>query len=542
VYEDQKNRIFPQMLITSSPGFVSFLDNVKKRFAFTRKATNEKLERDLLSYLTLKAYQHINVGNINLGDLTNTMLYPLGMNDRSVVGEIQRIVEERGLEKNLFISRFLTTLEIEDVNNFIGIEQLQASIPRGSEASKADLQNSFLELYNNPTTRDLANKVVHYLMVSQGLQASYNSIIGAISPVVIENYLEVIPTVFNTLRSTSARPSALDVGVEVDAPTYFKTFGATQEQLESEFIKYYFTSSYVFSNHIDQYTTVRDQVENRIFKMSREQALAEFPTSGKKSLIYIDDMSGDLIIDLYASDLPSAETQITFSGKIADYKADSQSINNVIGSVFGRVFSKANDEAATKGLPMFIVASEIDVNNQEEKVEPSLYMIESVVKLEDTNQRDFTDSNGLVTGTAFRYKKVDPRLSRNQWSLGEMFGSVENNDALTQKELDGIMALIKEERKTRAKEESKDYKDVSNKVSTVKLEIPEGKETQVFEIISRMGDLFSELSVPMQKFYNGIVFGKKSDLNMLIRELDSVLQYTEELDVDEFIDILKCKF
>jgi hypothetical protein len=379
-------------------------------------------------------------------------------------------------------------------------------------------------------------------MVSQGLQASYNSIIGAISPVVIENYLEVIPTVFNTLRSTSARPSALDVGVEVDAPTYFKTFGATQEQLESEFIKYYFTSSYVFSNHIDQYTTVRDQVENRIFKMSREQALAEFPTSGKKSLIYIDDMSGDLIIDLYASDLPSAETQITFSGKIADYKADSQSINNVIGSVFGRVFSKANDEAATKGLPMFIVASEIDVNNQEEKVEPSLYMIESVVKLEDTNQRDFTDSNGLVTGTAFRYKKVDPRLSRNQWSLGEMFGSVENNDALTQKELDGIMALIKEERKTRAKEESKDYKDVSNKVSTVKLEIPEGKETQVFEIISRMGDLFSELSVPMQKFYNGIVFGKKSDLNMLIRELDSVLQYTEELDVDEFIDILKCKF
>jgi hypothetical protein len=57
-----------------------------------------------------------------------------------------------------------------------------------------------------------------------------------------------------------------------------------------------------------------------------------------------------------------------------------------------------------------------------------------------------------------------------------------------------------------------------------------------------MGDLFSELSVPMQKFYNGIVFGKKSDLNMLIRELDSVLQYTEELDVDEFIDILKCKF
>ena len=89
-----------------------------------------------------------------------------------------------------------------------------------------DLQTSFAKLYGNPNTRRDAMTIVNYIMVKDGLQLASQSLLQAISPFVLDGYLQQI---------TNATDGWKDA--------FEETFGLSLEELFSEFETGYLTSN-----------------------------------------------------------------------------------------------------------------------------------------------------------------------------------------------------------------------------------------------------------------------------------------------------------
>ena len=80
----------------------------------------------------------------------------------------------------------------------------------------------------NPNTRRDAMTIVNYIMVKDGLQLASQSLLQAISPFVLDGYLQQI---------TNAKESLLNDN------NYEETFGLSKEELFSEFETGYLTSN-----------------------------------------------------------------------------------------------------------------------------------------------------------------------------------------------------------------------------------------------------------------------------------------------------------
>ena len=92
---------------------------------------------------------------------------------------------------------------------------------RLNAANKVDLQTSFARLYGSLETRELANDILHYMMVKDGLQLKYGSLMAAMSPFIMDKYLKNIGAVEQALKGEQE---------------FEKVFGTSKEEIMKDIL------------------------------------------------------------------------------------------------------------------------------------------------------------------------------------------------------------------------------------------------------------------------------------------------------------------
>tara|TARA_R110000850_G_scaffold29186_2_gene80737 strand:- start:5975 stop:19717 length:13743 start_codon:yes stop_codon:yes gene_type:complete len=236
IFYQIKEKLLPTTFLTASADFSVLADEVFKEMntkdlSFTEE-TKEKVRLDLLSYLTIKAYDNhmMNNNSRKVATLNNQILYP-SRDSESVVDAAQRLFDwaEVNDPNNFFIMNFLDITKADNIDNTTGLNLAMANTFRQiNSVQKLDLVNDFNKLYTNVQTKDDAQAIVNYIMVKDGLQLGYGSLLSAIAPQVLNDYLDQVDSVRKTLEG------------EV---TFGTTFNSTQEELIEEFKVGYLTSN-----------------------------------------------------------------------------------------------------------------------------------------------------------------------------------------------------------------------------------------------------------------------------------------------------------
>ena len=235
LFKQLTDELLPVTFLSGSPVFQDILDNVVDNIdtrATTLKTEDvQNIALDLLSYLNIKGYQYnlLQNGTLNEKVLSNDLIYP--NSDRSIVdviNEIKEVLESKN-ESNFFIDNFVIPESASDVGNNSGLNIAMANTFRNLSApQKVDLQNSFAQLYGSLDTKNQAQTIINYIMVKDGLQLRYGSLLEAIAPFTINKFLSHINTVEQAVRG--------DVSFE-------SVFGLSQEELTKEFTEGFLESN-----------------------------------------------------------------------------------------------------------------------------------------------------------------------------------------------------------------------------------------------------------------------------------------------------------
>ena len=105
---------------------------------------------------------------------------------------------------NFFLEAFAVINQYDNPNNNTGLNLVESNSFRSlNKLQKVDLQTSFAKLYGSVEMRDDALSIINYLMVKDGLQLAYGTLIDAISPFTMNGYLSHIDTANTALRNGS---------------------------------------------------------------------------------------------------------------------------------------------------------------------------------------------------------------------------------------------------------------------------------------------------------------------------------------------------
>ena len=306
------NDLLPSTILTMSKDFNDILSPTYAQMntdgrGFNNDARN-KIEQDLLSYLTIKAYQHLLNNSSGNSSVENTLLYPgpVGTTDLSLVKRIEDLREDRakkGEEYNYFLDSFVGTQYAGTDGNNTGLNLVKADTWRRlNAANKLDLQTSFAKLYGSIETREIAEDILHYMMVKDGLQLKYGSLMSAMSPFIMNKYL----------KNVGAVESALKGQVEFE-----QVFGVSKEDVMKEF-KY----GYLQSNIVGPYLLTYDAgnlVDGEVFKAFTTPNTMEITSEGfdhvnAKEFIRVKVLKGVreeyILLRVLAKEDPNAKTTV----------------------------------------------------------------------------------------------------------------------------------------------------------------------------------------------------------------------------------------
>lgn len=247
---DQIEHMSQAMFIEKTPVFKRISELVVQNLSvkpYVRKEFETTLKRDLISYLSIKAYMKDlkdNGRSRTLQSLDNAMIYdeaaktkPESFNDIIDTFKIVR----RALPDNYFASKFVDIISTQRYNNDgevamndrnrDGINKAEANTwAKLSEYQVEKIKDSFLEIYQNDSTRENAVDIFNYLLVKDAGQFKSNS------------FIRMIPTfMFNDLLLATGRVNDLlklpnDGNSE---SSYNNIFGVDSTGLFNEFIQSY---------------------------------------------------------------------------------------------------------------------------------------------------------------------------------------------------------------------------------------------------------------------------------------------------------------
>ena len=230
IFNSIRTDLLPVTFLSASPQFIEIMDNVLINVDTESTGYDEEVEakisRDLLSYITIKAYQ---TKGQNIATLSNEFIYP------SDLQSIDKLVEDMRAtdigKDNFFLQTFAITNAYRNKSNNTGLNLLEANTFRSlNKLQKIDLQTSFAQLYGSVTMRDSALAIINYMMVKDGLQLTYGTLMDAVSPFIMNGYLNHIQTANIALRDGS------DIKMK-------EVFGLTKEELSEEFVNGYLESN-----------------------------------------------------------------------------------------------------------------------------------------------------------------------------------------------------------------------------------------------------------------------------------------------------------
>ena len=230
IFNEVRTELLPVTFLSASPQFKDIMSevlaNVDTESSGYDEEVESKISRDLLSYITIKAYQ---VKGQNTATLSNEFIYP------SDLQSIDKLVEDMRAtdigKDNFFLQTFATVNAYTNKDNNTGLNLVEANTYRSlNKLQKIDLQTSFAQLYGSATMRDSALAIINYMMVKDGLQLTYGTLMDAVSPFIMNGYLSHIQTANIALRDGS------DVKMK-------EVFGLTKAELSDEFVSGYLESN-----------------------------------------------------------------------------------------------------------------------------------------------------------------------------------------------------------------------------------------------------------------------------------------------------------
>jgi len=236
IFYQIKNRLLPSAFLTASEGFTDIVAPVLNSMDTNNNSfTNEVAEDvrvDLLSYLTIKSYNWhmMNNNSQKVAHLSNQILYP-SSNGQSIVNVMEELKAWTDVNdpNNFFVTNFVDVQAADNIDNSTGLNLALSNTFRNISADqKVDLVNDFTKLHSNASTKEYAQAIIDYIMVKDGLKLGYGSLLEAIAPQVLSQYLNQIDTVRKALTGES---------------TFESVFGVDKETINKEFLEGYLESN-----------------------------------------------------------------------------------------------------------------------------------------------------------------------------------------------------------------------------------------------------------------------------------------------------------
>ena len=234
--------------------FQRLKNTILNNLQVTKKETetfNTTLKRDIIAYLGIKAYVQylkLNGKGAKLAGLDNAMIYDAEAVSRGdgfmdVIDTVKSIRQQ--LPKNYFANKFLNIIPVKlyDANSSQeyynaksrgGINTVESNTwAKLGEYEQNRIADSFIEIYSNPKTRQLAYNMFNYLIVKDGGQFKSGSFIKFIPPAMFKELLDATGVSHQLLKEDA---------LINDNEKYKEIFGATAMELFNQFTGLYTTN------------------------------------------------------------------------------------------------------------------------------------------------------------------------------------------------------------------------------------------------------------------------------------------------------------
>ena len=243
IYKEFTEQLLPAAFFTRTPDFQRIkqvvLDNMTGDDFYMTPYRKAQIEKDLLSYISIKAYMRAltRQGNELLKtSLQNGFIYDYGVDQgalklNDVVDRVKKYLDETK-KSNFFIDNYVYQDRGTNETNNSGINRLKSNTwTRLSDSQVVKLQNSFLELYSDLNTRQDAIHLAHYVLVKDAMQYRAGTILDAIPPYMFDNLLQSIKSAHNAFNLSTKTPGAFQ-----------RVLGASLPEVYNEFAKGYLQS------------------------------------------------------------------------------------------------------------------------------------------------------------------------------------------------------------------------------------------------------------------------------------------------------------
>ena len=228
IYDEFVDSLLPKVFLNESVPFKNIFSGMLENMKVTSKEDQELINKDLLSYVTIRGYLHWLSQNPSsiLGTPSNSLIYP-EQGKKDIVDIYDELKTLNGDKYNFFLDGFVRPEKATDAGNKTGISMLTANtLTPLNDSQKIDLQNGFRELFADPVTRGLTMNVLNYMIVKDGLQPVYKSILNSVSPEMFGEYLSILPLIQDAFASMS------DIKMQ-------STFGMSFKDLKLNFLREY---------------------------------------------------------------------------------------------------------------------------------------------------------------------------------------------------------------------------------------------------------------------------------------------------------------
>ena len=251
--------VAPQLFIERTKPFEkmynTLLNNLNSNVFFT-KGKKKALSVDLITYLNTKSYVY-NIAQNSFqswqgASLQNGMIYehahfpapkvkqadgrmvsPEALNVATVVKGLRKYVAEELKSTNYFMDNYISLIETDSENNNTGSTQVVSNTwTRVDDAELTRIQNSLLELYQDPNTHKEVIHLINYLLVKDGFQYRPNTFLSAIPADLTKDILNTIGPIHQLFKSSEPQESQ-----------FIKLFGLTYEELFNDFLEGYMSST-----------------------------------------------------------------------------------------------------------------------------------------------------------------------------------------------------------------------------------------------------------------------------------------------------------
>ena len=274
IVKEFQNILLPKALLNQTDRFMRLRDglinNINQRRVL-RGEDKRKLSSEVTKYLNIKAYiQWLKTDSKNqkyLSSLNNGFIYDVMGSEftiQKVMDEVTDYLKDKEIENSFINHVILLNTEFED--NRFGISRLftnsWTTLP---DSELIRLQNSMVDLYKDPKTRENVMHIIHYLLVKDGMQYSNDSFLNVVPSSLVQNQLNSIDKVHDLFLEDQGEESS-------GSERYDIIFGATFEELQFDLLKGY-TTNVTNSSMNHQIRAGKDNVASEL--IVEELALGE---------------------------------------------------------------------------------------------------------------------------------------------------------------------------------------------------------------------------------------------------------------------------